>query len=82
MPSDCIIQKAPSIINDTLKSIEEKLKNAPFCRCNNCYLVNLAHVEQVKKDVVIVAGHELAFSRLRYKPFMEALTNYMGGTRR
>ena len=69
-------------INDTLKSIEEKLKNAPFCRCNNCYLVNLAHVEQVKKDFVIVAGHELAFSRLRYKPFMEALTNYMGGARR
>lgn len=31
-----------------------------------------------KKDYVIVAGHELAFSRLRYKPFMEALTNYMG----
>ena len=68
-------------INDTLKSLEEKLKNAPFCRCNNCYLVNLAHVEQVKKDYVIVAGHELAFSRLRYKPFMEALTNYMGGAR-
>ena len=66
-------------INDTLKSIEEKLKNAPFCRCNNCYLVNLAHVERVRKDTVIVAGHELAFSRLRYKPFMEALTNYMGG---
>lgn len=66
-------------INDTLKSIEEKLKNAPFCRCNNCYLVNLAHVERVRKDNVIVAGHELAFSRLRYKPFMEALTNYMGG---
>lgn len=65
-------------INDSLKSIEEKLKNAPFQRCNNCYLVNLAHVEQVKKDYVIVAGHELAFSRLRYKPFMEALTNYMG----
>lgn len=66
-------------INDTLKNIEEKLKNAPFCRCNNCYLVNLAHVERVKKNDVIVAGHELAFSRLRYKPFMEALTNYMGG---
>ena len=66
-------------INDTLKSIEEKLKKAPFCRCNNCYLVNLAHVERVKKNDVIVAGHELSFSRLRYKPFMEALTNYMGG---
>lgn len=66
-------------INDTLKSIEDKLKNAPFSRCNNCYLVNLAHVERVKKNDVIVAGHELSFSRLRYKPFMEALTNYMGG---
>ncbi len=69
-------------INDTLKSIEEKLRNAPFCRCNNCYLVNLAHVERVKKDDVIVAGHELSFSRLRYKPFMEALMNYMGGAHR
>ena len=68
-------------VNDTMKSIEEKLKGAPFCRCNNCYLVNLAHVEKVKKDYVIVAGHELAFSRLRYKSFMEALTNYMGGAR-
>jgi len=66
-------------INETLKSIEGKLKNAPFCRCNNCYLVNLAHVERVKKNDVVVAGHELSFSRLRYKPFMEALTNYMGG---
>ena len=69
-------------INETLKSMEEKLKKAPFSRCNNCYLVNLAHVEKVKKDIVIVAGHELSFSRLRYKPFMEALTNYMGGAHR
>ncbi len=68
-------------INDTMKNLEARLGNAPFCRCNNCYLVNLAHVEQVKKDYVIVAGHELAFSRLRYKPFMDALTRYMGGVR-
>ncbi len=68
-------------INETLKSIEAKLQDAPFCRCNNCYLVNLAHVQQVKKEMVIVAGNELAFSRMRYKPFMEALTNYIGGMR-
>ena len=69
-------------INDTMKSLEKKLENAPFCRCNNCYLVNLAHVEQVKKEYVIVAGHELAFSRSRIKPFMEALVNYLGGVHR
>lgn len=67
---------------ETLKSMEEKLKNADFCRCNNCYLVNLAHVEQVKNGYVIVAGIELSFSRLRYKPFMETLTNYLGGVHR
>ena len=66
-------------INNSMKNLEAMLKNAPFCRCNNCYLVNLAHVEQVKKDYVIVAGHELAFSRTRYKSFMDALINYMGG---
>lgn len=69
-------------INDTLKNLEEKLKNANFCRCNNCYLVNLSHVEQVKKECVIVAGSELSFSRLRYKTFMESLTSYLGGAHR
>lgn len=66
-------------VNDTMKGIEAKLQNASFFRCNNCYLVNLAYVQQVKKDVVIVAGHELAFSRTRYRAFMEVLTNYIGG---
>ena len=66
-------------INDSLKSIEEKLKNAPFQRCNNCYLVNLAHVEQVDGNSAWVAGHELTIFRPRYKAFMSALTKFIGG---
>ena len=63
----------------SLKSIEEKLVGRPFSRCNNCYLVNLAHVEKVDKNQVTVSGIELQMSRPRRKAFMEALASYVGG---
>lgn len=63
----------------SLKGVEEKLAGRWFSRCNNCYLVNLAHVEKVDKNLVTVAGEELQMSRPRRKVFMEALASYVGG---
>lgn len=64
---------------DSLKGVEEKLPANAFYRCNNCYLVNLAQVERVNKNEVVVAGAQLQISRLRKKGFMEALAAYVGG---
>lgn len=63
---------------DTMKNMEEKLKDKGFFRCNNGYIVNLKFVQKIDKNIVNVAGHELQISRPRKKAFMEALTNYIG----
>lgn len=63
----------------TLKDLEEKLKGSHFSKCNNCYLVNLAHVSRIDQSEVTVAQDALAISRPRRKTFLEDLTRYMGG---
>ncbi len=63
----------------SLKSLEDKLEGWHFCRCNSCYLVNLAQVEQVDQNLVTVSGQTLQISRSKRKGFMEALTVYVGG---
>lgn len=64
---------------ESLRKVEEKLKDISFKRCNNCYLVNLKHVTCVNKDDIEVAGNWLKISRPKKKEFLQALANYMGG---
>lgn len=63
----------------TMKDMEERLRGDNFYRCNNCYLINLAHVESVNNTYVTVGGFSLQISRPRRKDFMATLTDYMGG---
>lgn len=63
----------------SMKEAEEKLAGLCFRRCNNCYLVNLQHVECVNKDDLRVNGDWLKISRPRKKEFLQSLANYMGG---
>lgn len=67
------------VSRDSLKNLEQKLIGRHFSRCNSCYLVNLAHVERVDKNLVTVAGEELQMSRPRKKSFMEDLAQFIGG---
>lgn len=62
-----------------LKKLEAELTGHPFAKCNQCYLVNLRHVEEFRGDAVVVGGHTLQVSRPRRKDFQLALTNYYGG---
>ncbi len=65
---------------DSMKNLEQTLSMYHFVRCNNCYLVNLAYVEGVVQNNVVVAGDELQISRPRKKLFMDALADYVGGS--
>lgn len=67
-------------LRDTISSAEKLLGDYGFFRCNNCYLVNLAHVTRAEPGMAVVGGHELTVSRPRQKKFMEALTRYIGGS--
>jgi len=66
-------------LRESMHTMEALLAEHQFFRCNSCYLVNLAHVEQVDGSVVVVAGNRLTISRPRHKAFMAALTKYIGG---
>ncbi len=62
----------------TMKDLENKLESLGFFRCNHCYLVNLRYVRSIEGNTTLVGGYELAVSRARKKPFLEALTSYVG----
>ena len=62
-----------------LKEMEARLKTSHFLRSNYCYLVNLAHVQGVDGDYVILGNKSLKISRARKKEFMEALADYFRG---
>lgn len=63
---------------ETLRSVEEKLTGRNFSRCNHSYLVNLAYVEKVEQNQVVVGGVPLRISRTRKKAFMDDLAGYIG----
>ncbi len=65
-------------MNGTMKSIEESLKDLQFSRGNNCYLINLVHVDGIEDKCALVKGEKLILSRPRQKAFMQDLTKYWG----
>lgn len=67
------------VLRGSMKEAESQLADRHFVRCNYWYLVNLYHVTEVRRDVAVVAGHELEISRRNRAAFMTALTNYVGG---
>jgi DNA-binding LytR/AlgR family response regulator len=66
------------VVRGTLQGAEEQLAPYPFAKCNHWYLVNLAHVSEVRKNLAIVAGHELEISRRNRTAFLQALSRYIG----
>lgn len=67
------------LIRGTMQKVEEELAGYSFAKCNHWYIVNLRHVTEVRKNIVVVAGHELEISRRNRTPFLKALTEYVGG---
>lgn len=64
----------------TMKEAEESLAPYHFSRCNKGYLVSLEHVDGIRNGCALVGKDLLLISRGRKGPFMEALTNHIGGS--
>ena len=60
-----------------LKDVEIKLEKFNFVRCNNCYLVNLKYVTEIKSYVAVIGDEELKISRPKRKDFVRAVNNYL-----
>lgn len=67
------------VLRGTMQGAEKILAPHHFVRCNYWYIVNLMHVSEVRKEVAVVAGHELDISRRNRTAFLSALAEYMGG---
>lgn len=68
------------VVKGTMQSAENSLAEFPFAKCNHWYLVNLMHVKEVRKNMVVVGPFELEISRRNKTTFLKALTEYMGGS--
>lgn len=67
------------VVKGTLQSVERELESYAFAKCNHWYMVNLLHVKEVRKNIVVVGEFELEISRRNKPAFMKALTEYLGG---
>lgn len=60
----------------TIKSVENRLKDHGFVRCNNCYLVNLAYVTSIEEYDVVVGEDRLLISHPRKKEFLQKFKEF------
>ena len=74
-------QEGEFVVRGTMQSVQQMLEAYSFAKCNHWYMVNLRHVSEVKKNMVIVGQYELEISRRNRTPFLKALTEYVGGYR-
>lgn len=68
-------------VRGSLRDAVEQLAAYSFVKCNQCYLVNLQHVTDVRDEFVTVAGTMLEISRRNRKAFLDAVVAYIGGVR-
>ena len=67
------------VVRGSLQEMEARLADQGFARSSNSYMVNLRNVTGLRRDSVLVSGHELPLSRTHKKKFLQALSDYMGG---
>lgn len=65
-------------VRGSLKDAEQLVEGCGFEKCNSGFLVNLRHVRGISGDDALVGSDRLPISRARKKPFMQALTAYIG----
>ena len=64
----------------TMRETEEILLPQGFCRCNQCYLINLRYVTGVDNETVFVGNEQLHISRGKKKDLVKALSEFVART--
>lgn len=65
------------MVRGTMRELEEKLSDEPFCRCNKAFLANLEYVDGFEDNDILIGGDRIQVSRSKKKEFMDALNDYM-----
>ena len=64
-------------LRGSMRETEKELAAYDFFQCNKGFLVNLEHVEAIRKNEVLVGKELIPVSRARKKAFMDALNLYL-----
>ena len=71
-------EKAVYETNDTLKNMEERMKQYDFCMPHKSFLVNLYQVKSVKgHEIQMMDGQTLPLSQKKSVQFRERLNRYL-----
>lgn len=67
-------------VKNSLSKLEKDLKkyNCKFYRCHKSYLVNMKHIQYIKKNTVFVKNTEIPVSRNKIKDFKLNLADVLG----
>lgn len=63
-----------------MREVERELLSHGFCRCNQCYLVNLRYVTAVNDEMVSVGSDRLRISRSKKKELIKSLSEYVANS--
>lgn len=66
-------------VRASMKDTEKKFEGMDFLKCNNSFLINLAAIDKVVGDDVIIGEHRIPISRGKRKEFLNGLAIYYGG---
>lgn len=61
----------------TMKDLEEVLTPYGFFRSGKGFLVNMKYVDGIQENCCVIRGEKLPISRMKRKPFMDALVQHM-----
>ncbi len=67
-------------VRKSMLNAQQELEGYSFAKCNQCYLVNLSHVSDVRDNCVVVGERQLEISRRNKKSFMDAIIAHIGQT--
>ncbi|MBP3900522.1 MAG: response regulator transcription factor [Blautia sp.] len=67
------------IAKGTMRDLESMFDPEQFFRCNRCYIVNLAYVDNYQGSDLVIHGDRVQISRSRKKQFLDAMNVYING---
>lgn len=67
------------IAKGTMRDVESLFDPQQFFRCNRCYIVNLAYVDNYQGNDLLIRGDRVQISRSRKKQFLDAMNIYING---
>lgn len=73
-------EKGKFRMRTTITDLEDELKEHDFIKCCSSCIVNLAYVNEVKSDSLLIQGAFLPIARRQKKEFLLKLAQYIGGT--